>query len=214
MRILLLEVISVWRYPKSKQNRIRNFFPIPNSFDTESDTFFDTKFLRYRIRYFFRYQIFSIPNPKPQKKWKSFETEKFRNWNVTLWGVVVSMMLMQRMMMIHFRRKFSGGGYKLNFQEVDMQQVLARISLVWWILLDSRLVMIMIIMIISKNYHGNHHHYWVRFIDDNKDRKIISMNMFPLIFNMNSSWRIFLSCPTLPYSSSFLSWCLLQRRWW
>ena len=48
--------------------------------ETESETFFDTKFFRYRIRYFFRYQIFSIPNPKPPKngkvsKLRSFETE-------------------------------------------------------------------------------------------------------------------------------------------
>ena len=74
---------SVWRYPKSERNRIRNFFPIPNFSDTESDTFSDTKYFQYRIRYFFRYQIFSIPNPKPSKKWKSFETEKFRNRNIT-----------------------------------------------------------------------------------------------------------------------------------
>ena len=74
---------SVWRYPKSERNRIRNFFPIPNFSDIESDTFFDTKFFRYRNRYFFRYQNFPIPNPKPPKKWKSFETEKFRNRNVT-----------------------------------------------------------------------------------------------------------------------------------
>ena len=61
----------------------QKLFPIPNFFDTESDTFSDTKFLRYRNRYFFRYQNFSIPNPKPPKKLKSFETEKFRNRNVT-----------------------------------------------------------------------------------------------------------------------------------
>ena len=30
---------SVWRYPKSERNRIRNFFPIPNFSDTESTTF-------------------------------------------------------------------------------------------------------------------------------------------------------------------------------
>ena len=76
----MLMRISVWRYPKSERNRIRNFFrykifpipnpilfSIPNFFDTESDIFFDTKFFpiqnpilfsipiffRYRIRYFF-----------------------------------------------------------------------------------------------------------------------------------------------------------------
>ena len=41
-------------------------FRIPNFFDTESDTFFETKKFRYR------------PNPKLSKKLKSFETEKFR----------------------------------------------------------------------------------------------------------------------------------------
>ena len=80
------EIISMqpmWRYPKSERNRIRNFFPIPNFSDTESDTFFDTKFFRYRIQYFFWYQIVLIPNPKPSKKWKNFETEKIQNRNVT-----------------------------------------------------------------------------------------------------------------------------------
>ena len=32
-------LISVWRYPKSERNRIRNFFPIPNFSNTESTTF-------------------------------------------------------------------------------------------------------------------------------------------------------------------------------
>ena len=117
--IATLPWISVWRNPKSERNRIRNFFPIPNIFDTESDTFFDTNFfpipipilffdtkiLRNRYQYFFRYQIFSKPIPilfsKPKNfetetdtffdtkifwnryryhrnNWKSFETEKFR----------------------------------------------------------------------------------------------------------------------------------------
>ena len=31
---------SVWRYPKSEQNWIQNFFPIPNFSNTESNTFF------------------------------------------------------------------------------------------------------------------------------------------------------------------------------
>merc|ERR1712192_139140 len=45
-------------------------FPIPNIFNTESDTFFDTKFFRYRIRNY-------------PKNGKSFETEKFQNRNIT-----------------------------------------------------------------------------------------------------------------------------------
>ena len=47
-------------------------FSIPKIFETDTDTFFDTKIFRNRYRYH-------------QKKWKSFETEKFRNRNVTLW---------------------------------------------------------------------------------------------------------------------------------
>ena len=92
---------SVWRNPKSERNRIRNFFPIPIFFDTESDTFFDTKFFpipipilfsipnffetdtdtffdtkknRNRYQYFYRYQNFSKPIPILSKN-----IEKFRN---------------------------------------------------------------------------------------------------------------------------------------
>ena len=81
-------------------------------FETDTDTFFDTEIFRNRYRYFFRYQFFSKPIPilfsipdffetntdtffdtkifrnqyrYHQKKWKSFENEKFRNRNVTLW---------------------------------------------------------------------------------------------------------------------------------
>ena len=43
---------SVWQHPK------------PN----ETETFSDTKFLPYWIRYFFWYQICSLPNPKLYKK--------------------------------------------------------------------------------------------------------------------------------------------------
>ena len=35
----------------------------PNLNETESKTFSDTKFFRYRIRYFFRYQFFSNNDP-------------------------------------------------------------------------------------------------------------------------------------------------------
>ena len=58
-------------------------FSIPKFSDTESNTFADNKYFQYRIRYFFRDQIFVIPNPKPSKNEKSFETEKFRNRNIT-----------------------------------------------------------------------------------------------------------------------------------
>ena len=43
---------SVWQHPKLN----------------ESETFSDTKFLPYWIRYFFWYQICSLPNPKLYKK--------------------------------------------------------------------------------------------------------------------------------------------------
>ena len=101
-KIYFLMQISVWRNPKSERNRIRNFFPIPNIFDTESDTFFDTNFFpipipilfsipkfyetdtntffdtkifRNRYRYFFRYQFFSKPIPILFLKPKIFETD-------------------------------------------------------------------------------------------------------------------------------------------
>ena len=97
-----LPLTSVWRNPKSERNRIRNFFPIPNFFDTESDTFsdtdffpipipilfsipkfyetdtntfFDTKIFRNRYRYFFHYQFFSKPIPILFLKPKIFETD-------------------------------------------------------------------------------------------------------------------------------------------
>ena len=69
---------KIWTKPNPKLFPIPNFsdtesdtFSISKIYDTESDTFFNTKFFRYRIR-------------NHQKKLKSFETEKFRNPNVTL----------------------------------------------------------------------------------------------------------------------------------
>ena len=86
---------------------------MPKNSETDTNTFSDNKFFRNWYRYFFRYQIFSKPIPilcpipnffetdtdtfsntknfqnryqYHQKKWKSFETEKFRNQNVTLWS--------------------------------------------------------------------------------------------------------------------------------
>ena len=47
--------------------------------------FSDTNFCQYQIRYFFRCKIFWNRYRYPPKKWKSFETEKFWNRNVTLW---------------------------------------------------------------------------------------------------------------------------------
>ena len=70
------------------------FCPIPNSilflyqlFLIPNLTLFQYQILRYRIQYSFWCQICSIPNLKWFKKWKSFETEKFQNRNVTLWFV-------------------------------------------------------------------------------------------------------------------------------
>ena len=75
--------------------------------------------------------------------------------------------------------------------------------------------------LIGKQVGPSHHHdndLWSSsygHIGDDKDRKIICINMFHLIFAMsNSSWRIFRSCQTLLFSSSSSSWCLLPLRWW
>ena len=59
--------------------------------ETESKTFSDTKFVRYRIRYFFLYQIFTKPNPILFTIPNLFDTEsetiqkieKFRNQEVS-----------------------------------------------------------------------------------------------------------------------------------
>ena len=44
---------SVWRNPKSEQNRTRNFFPMPIFFDTDTNTFFFNKFFPNWYQYFF-----------------------------------------------------------------------------------------------------------------------------------------------------------------
>ena len=103
---------SVWRNPKSERNRIRNFFPRPNFFDTESNTFsdtdffpipipilfsipkfyetdtntfFDTKIFRNQYRYFFRYQFFSKPIPILFLKPNlNLFRSKFVNWIMSL----------------------------------------------------------------------------------------------------------------------------------
>ena len=72
------------KYPKSERNWIWIFL-IPNIFYTESDSFSDSKFFRYRIRHFFRYQFFYT------KSETIIRMEKFQNWkvwnrNVTLWS--------------------------------------------------------------------------------------------------------------------------------
>merc|ERR1712024_288462 len=53
-------------------------FSIPKNFETDTDTFSDTKKNRNRYRYFFRYQKFPKPIPIPSKK-----MEKFRNREVS-----------------------------------------------------------------------------------------------------------------------------------
>ena len=74
-------IISVWRYPKSERNRIRNFFPIPTFSDTKSDTFFKTKFFWYRMGYVFFetkcfwYWIWYHLKQRKVLKLRSFETE-------------------------------------------------------------------------------------------------------------------------------------------
>ena len=67
------------------RNRDRDFFPRPNFFETETETFFrDQIFSKPKPRLFFRNQIFRNRNRNPQRFGKSFETEKFRNRNVNL----------------------------------------------------------------------------------------------------------------------------------
>ena len=70
--------------PKMLNDTNTALFPIPNIFDTDTGTFFSTKFFRYRFRDFFpiliftdtgsetflRYQIFPIPVPIPPEKGK------------------------------------------------------------------------------------------------------------------------------------------------
>ena len=72
-----------------KRYRYRYFYPVPNIFDTDTGTFFGTKFFRYRFRdfvptpnftdtgseTFFRYQIFPIPVPIPPEKWQIHGTD-------------------------------------------------------------------------------------------------------------------------------------------
>ena len=76
------------------QYRFRDFFPVPNFSETDSETFFRYQifsipiprlfsvpnFFRYRFRDFFRYQIFPIPVPIPSKK-----ENNSRERDVTLW---------------------------------------------------------------------------------------------------------------------------------
>ena len=74
-----------------KRYRYRYFFPVPNIFDTDTGTFFGTKFFRYRFRdffpipnftdtgseTFFRYQIYPIPVPIPPEKKKIPGTDTY-----------------------------------------------------------------------------------------------------------------------------------------
>ena len=121
--VTLLQCVTkpkIWTKPNPKlfsdtkffRYRIRYFFRYRFFSDTDTDTFFDTKILRNRYQYFFRYQNFSKPIPilfsipiffetdtdtffetknfrnryrYHPNNWNSFETEKFRNRNVTLW---------------------------------------------------------------------------------------------------------------------------------
>ena len=52
------------------------FFSIPKNFETNTNTFFDTKFFQNRYRSY-------------QNNWKSFEAKNFRNQNITLCPVVL-----------------------------------------------------------------------------------------------------------------------------
>ena len=80
------------RYRYFFQNQIFSkpiaiLFSIPNFFETDTNTFFDTKFFWNRYRYFFRYQkfskpipiLFSIPNFSETDTDTFFDTKIFRN---------------------------------------------------------------------------------------------------------------------------------------
>ena len=91
---------SVWRDPKSERYRFRDFFSVPNFFETDSETFFryqnssrpiprlffGTHFFRDRFRDFFRYQIFfetgSDTIKKLQKSRERDETGTQINTNI------------------------------------------------------------------------------------------------------------------------------------
>ena len=76
---------KIWTKPNPKlfsdtkffRYRIRYFFRYQFFFDTDTDTFFDTKFFWNWYRYFFRYQQISKPLPI-----LSQQLEKFRNREV------------------------------------------------------------------------------------------------------------------------------------
>ena len=67
---ILFPIPIFFRYRYRYFFRYQNFtkpipilFSIPKIFETDTDTFFDTKIFRNRYRYFFRYQFFSKPIP-------------------------------------------------------------------------------------------------------------------------------------------------------
>ena len=66
-----MTIPKIWTKPNPK------LFPIPNIFDTESDTFFDTNFFWYWYRYFFRYKILRNRYQYFFSKPKFFETDTF-----------------------------------------------------------------------------------------------------------------------------------------
>merc|ERR1711894_42588 len=52
------------KYSEKFQDWLRYFFSVPIFFESDSETFFGTKFFRDRFRDFFRYQFFSRPVPR------------------------------------------------------------------------------------------------------------------------------------------------------
>ena len=85
---------KIWTIPiprlffgtKFFRDRFRDFFLVPNFFETDSETFFGTKFFRDRFRDFFRYQIFfetgSDTIKKIQKSRERDETRTQINTNI------------------------------------------------------------------------------------------------------------------------------------
>ena len=65
----------MWRDLKFERYRFRDFFSVPNFFETDSETFFGTKIFQDRFRDFFRYQNFSRPIPRLFSVLIFFETD-------------------------------------------------------------------------------------------------------------------------------------------
>ena len=93
-------------FSETKFFRNRNRFFSSETKFSETETFFRDKiFSKPNLRLFFQNQIFQNRNRNPQRCGKSFETEKFRNWNVNLcllwgWSLVLMMIIDEQWLII------------------------------------------------------------------------------------------------------------------